>query len=92
MPDSQTHTSIEDALTEARRVLSLLDDLSTAFAAASQDTVELRAETWWLLSDLTADARKGLDAACDALPGRIVVTRLDDLATVAAKPVTKPAA
>ncbi len=32
MSDSQNHTSIEDALIEARRVLSLLDDMATAFA------------------------------------------------------------
>ena len=45
MPESQTHNSIEDALNEARRVMSLVDDMSTAFAAASPDTVELRAES-----------------------------------------------
>ncbi len=47
-------------------------------------------------SELAGKAKKGLDAAYDALPGRIVVTRLDDWAdltvTVVAKPVTKPAA
>ena len=80
MSDSQNHTSIEDTLTEAHRVLSLLDDMATGFAA-NPDTVELRAETWWLLSDLTADAKKGLAAVADALPGSVMVTNVDDWAT-----------
>ena len=92
---NRVEKSLEDVLSEACRVLSLIDDLSTGFAA-NPDMVEVRMETWWLLSWLAHDAKKGLDAACDALPGRIVVTRLDDwavlVATVVAKPVTKPSA
>ncbi len=92
---NRVEKNLEDVLTEARRVLSHIDDLSTGFAA-NQDTVELRAETWWLLSELAGDAKRRLDAAADALPGSITVTRLDDWAgltvTVVTKPVTKPAA
>ncbi len=94
MPDSQTHTSIEDALTEARRVLSLVDDVGAAFAA-SPDVV-MGEESWWLLGELAHDAKKGLDAAYAALPGIVMVYNIDDwaglVATVVAKPVTKPAA
>ncbi len=90
MPESQTHTSIEDALTEARRVLALVDDVGNAFAA-SPDVV-MGEESWWLLGELAHDAKEGLDAAAAALPGRVTTTRLEDLATVVAKPVTTPAA
>ncbi len=89
---NRVEKSLEDVLSEACRVLSLIDDLSTAFAASSD--VDMRMESWWLLGNLAGDAKRGLDAAAAALPGRIVVTRLDDLAglTVVAKPVTTPAA
>ena len=70
--------------------------MATGFAAASSDAVDVRMESWWAISELAHDAKKGLDAAYAALPGRIVVTRLDDwaglVATVVAKPVTKSAA
>ncbi len=71
-----------------------VNDVGAAYAANSD--VVMGEESWWLLGELAGDAKKGLDAAYAALPGRIVVTRLDDLeglvATVVAKPVTKPAA
>ena len=84
--------NLEDVLTEARRVLALVNDVGAAYTA-SPDVV-MGTESWWLLGELAYDAKKGLDAAADALPGRIVVTRLDDLAglTVVAKPASKPAA
>ena len=78
MSANQNHTGIEEALTEAHRVLSLVDDVGAAFAA-SPDVV-MGTESWWLLGELAYDAKKGLDAAYAALPGSITVTRLDDLA------------
>ncbi len=92
MSVSQNHTSIEDVLTEARRVLSLVNDVGAAYAA-SPDVV-MGTDSWWLLGELAYDAKTGLDAAAAALPGSITVTRLDDLESLAvvAKPVTKPAA
>ncbi len=92
---NRVEKNLEDVLTEARRVLSHIDDLSTGFAA-NPDTVEVRMETWWLLSDLAGDAKRRLDAAADALPGSITTSHIEDwaglVATVVAKPVTKPAA
>ncbi len=91
---NRVEKSLEDVLTEARRVLALLNDVGAAYAANSD--VVMGTESWWLLGNLAYDAKKGLDAAYAALPGRIVVTRLDDLAglvaTVVAKPATTPAA
>ena len=86
--------SLEDVLTEACRVLALIDDAGAAFAASSD--VVMGTESWWLLSELAHDAKKGIDAACEALPGRVTTTHLEDwaglVATVVAKPVTTPAA
>ena len=93
---NRVEKSLEDVLSEACRALSLINDMATGFAAASSDAVDVRRESWWALSELAGEAKKGLDAAADALPSRIVVTRLDDwaglVASVVAKPVTKPAA
>ncbi len=94
MQNPHVEKNLEDVLTEARRVLALVNDVGAAYAA-SPDVV-MGTESWWLLGELAYDAKKGLDAAYDALPGRIVVTRLDDWAgleaAVVAKPVTTPAA
>ncbi len=91
---NRVEKSLEDVLTEACRVLALVNDVGAAYAA-SPDVV-MGTESWWLLGELAYDAKKGLDAAYAALPGRIVVTHLDDwaglVATVVAKPVTTPAA
>ncbi len=93
---NRVEKSLEDVLSEACRALSLIDDMATGFAAASSDAVDVRRESWWALSELAGEAKKGLDAAYAALPGKITVPHLDDWAgltvTVVAKPVTKPAA
>ncbi len=96
MSDQNPHVAknLEDVLTEACRVLALVNDVGAAYAA-SPDVV-MGTESWWLLGELAYDAKKGLDAAADALPGSITVTRIDDwaglVATVVAKPASKPAA
>ncbi len=91
---NRVEKSLEDVLTEACRVLALVNDVGAAYAA-SPDVV-MGTESWWLLGELAYDAKKGLDAAADALPGSITTSHIEDwaglVATVVAKPVTTPAA
>ena len=53
---NRVEKSLEDVLSEACRVLALIDDAGAAFAASSD--VDMRMESWWLLGWPTT-RRKG---------------------------------
>ena len=69
--------NLEDVLCEARRALSLIDDMAAGFAASAV-AVDMRMESWGALSELARSAKAGLDAACDALPASLTETHIYD--------------